>query len=280
MLKATRRLVLIGAGLAVLFGSCVVEAHSKPTLKSANRVLIPTQTKQQIHWQSIARKVGQSEENRADAIRDLRRIPFLQVEMYRALSTPDRPFALEVIGALDMRSLLPDLLLRASTDDDGFTVLAVNSMMTAKNADFILKNYTDHLAPSHIGTLSAPVVVAMMEPMARMNVRLPRSTLLKLSSATSPEIRSSVLYYLRLMAIRNGQLENLDLVTEMTRAREMQLRLQAISASAEIASQPAITKLSSLKSLDELSKLCLREAGSAAKEACLSFLAVGVAVKR
>jgi hypothetical protein len=119
----------------------------------------------------------------------------------------------------------------------------------------------------------------MMEPMARMNVKLPRATLLKLSGASSPDTRSALLYYLRVMAVRNGVLQNLDLLTEMTRAPEVQLRMQAISASAEIASKPRMYHLSSLKSIEELNELCLREAGSSVKEACLSFLAVGIAGK-
>lgn len=269
MTPRARLLLPLLAGAAFFLKTSDTEARAK------SRVAKPA-----VRWQTLARKVGQSEDFRAQAIREMKRIPHLQQQMYRALSTSDRPLALETIGALNLRSLLPDLLARAATDDDGFTVLAVNALMTDKNAGQILRLYSEALSPSRLDRLSVPVVVAMLEPMARMNVKLPRLTLLKLSGASSPDTRSALLYYLRIMALRNGVLENLDLVTEMTRASEVQLRLQAISISAEIAARPRAIRLSSLKSLEELNDLCLREAGSSLKEACLSFLAVGVAAKK
>jgi hypothetical protein len=262
MLNVSRHLILLCLGVAIPFSS---GAATAPSL---------------ITWQSLARKVGQSEENRLQSIVAIRKIPHLQLQLYRALSTSDRPLALEVIGALNMRALLPDLLTRMTSDADGFTVLAVTSLMTDKNSKQILHLYSEALAPSRIDRLPAPVAVAMLEPFARMNVKLPRTTLLKLSASSSPDIRASLLSYLRVMALRNGVLENLDLVTEMTLASEVQIRLQAISISAELASKPRMFQLSSVKSLDELNDLCLREAGSTLKEACLSFLAVGLATKQ
>lgn len=265
MMKQARRLLLSCVGVAFLFGAGAAQAATvkKPT----------------VSWQTLARKVGQSEENRAQSIRAIQQIPHLQLQLYRALSTPDRPLALEVIGALNMRALLPDLFSRMTTDEDGFTVLAVTSLMTEKNSNQILHLYTEALAPSRQSSVSVPVIVAMLEPFARLNVKLPRATLLKLSAASSPDVRASLLSYLRVMALRNGVLENLDLVTDMTRAPEVQVRLQAISISAELASKPRMFQLSSVKSLDELNDLCLREPGTTLKEACLSFLAVGLAAK-
>ncbi len=257
-------------------------ANSSPAKKKIARAAKLTAShspvvKSTASWQSLARKVGQSEEFRDRAIREVKRIPHLQAQLYRALSTEDRPLALEVIGALNLRSLLPDLLSRASGDEDGFTVLTVNALMTSKNSDQILTIWSRALA--NPDSVSVPVQIAMLEPMGRMSWKLPRTTLSKLAESRSPETRSSVLNYLRAMALRNGVLENLDLVTEMTRARETQVRLQAISISAEISAQPRMFRLSSVKSIDELNSLCLRESGASLKEACLSFLAVGVAVK-
>jgi len=223
-------------------------------------------------WQTLARKVGQSEEGREAAIQALRRLPTLSADLHRALTSSDRPLALEVIGALELRNFLPDLVDLIPADSDGFTALAVNGLMTDKTSPEILRTYSSLLTRS----LPAPVTVALLEPMARKKVSLPRSTLEKLANAQSPDVRSALLYYLRIMALRYSVSSDLDLVTDMIRAPEGQLRLQAISVSAELQARPRLAR--SLKSPEDLNSICSHE--NALKEACLSFLTHDVAAAR
>lgn len=256
---------LLFAGVALFFLSLHSEAKIQPQ-RAAQK------------WTSLAREVGQSEEHRDRFIQTLRHLPHLSTDLRVALSSKtDRPLALEVIDALNLQNLLPDLVARVQQDNDGFTAVAVNGLMTEKSSRAILQKYASLLEPSKISHLSAPVIVALLEPLGRLNTKLPRATLLRLSKDASPDVRSALLYYLRVMALKNSSTTHLDLVTDMTRAPEVQLRLQAISVTAEIDTSRHEFKIPALKTLSELNTLCLREAGSTLKEACLSFLAVNVA---
>jgi hypothetical protein len=232
-------------------------------------------------WTVLARKVGQSEEQRASAIRELKRMPNLSASLRKALYTSERPLALEVISALELRGMMPELIELVPTDRDGFVTLALNSMMTDKNQSFILDTYIDLLDPKYQSSLSASAIMAMLEPLGRVGIKLSRPTLTALKKNPSPEIRGSLLYYIRIMALRNRVFENLDLVTEMTKAEEFQLRLQAISVSAEILSEvKSPTVHQALKSREDLNGLCSQESDSKIKDVCLSFLTVNVAAKK
>ena len=170
--------------------------------------------------------------------------------------------------------MVPELLERVRADQDGFLTLAINSMMNEKNQKSILSYYSGLLEkPS---SLSNPVVIAILEPLGRLGVQIPRRTLLNLKNDGTADVRTSLLYYLRMMALRNRVFENLDLVTALTKAPEYQIRLQAISVSAELRSKTKI-ELSSLKSRDDLMALCTRETQNSVKEECLHFVAVQVA---
>ncbi len=267
MTKARFPTLLLMAG--VFSGIALFSSPSLPAPPTSSR-----------SWTSLAREVGQSEENRAHAIRALQKLPTLSADLREALKSPfDRPLALEVIGALQLRNLIPDLVLLVPNDPDGFTTLAVNALMTAESTPSILKTYSHLLDDAPKAHLSTPVIVAMLEPMARTNLKLSRGTLLNLAASPSPDVRSALLLYLRVMALKNESLDNLDLVTDMTNASEVQVRLQAISVSAEILARRRTLKLGSLRSFEDLNSLCLRELGSTLKEACLGLLAQPVAAK-
>ncbi len=234
-------------------------------------------------WTSLARKVGQSESDteRENAITALKKIQDLSQRLRVGLTTDDRPLALETISALNLRGLIPELLLKVPTDHDGFLTLAVNSMMDASNQDRILKFYANQLKPEKLSDVSTPTIVAILEPLGRLGTPLPRKALTALASHRSPDVRSAAIYYFRMMGLRNGVLENLDLLTRFTSASEYQLRLQAISVIAElIGHEKTSTRIAKLPSRDDLGDLCLQERNTELKESCLFFLSTSVAVKR
>jgi hypothetical protein len=112
----------------------------------------------------------------------------------------------------------------------------------------------------------------MLEPLGRLSVVLPRETLLALRDSPSPEVRSSLIYYQRIMALRNKHFENLDVLSSLLRANEFQIRLQVISVASEISilggAHPELPSRPAMKSV------CEGEKTASIKSACLSFLNV------
>ena len=216
-------------------------------------------------WKDLARKVGESEEHRAAVIAQLRKVPSLKTKLSQAIYSKDRPLALDVISALDMKELIPDLLLHVPADPDGFLTVAVNAMMDSQNQKRILDSYKDTLASSGV---SFAALVAMLEPLGRMNVSISREVLLNLSVSASPEVRSAVIYYLRIMALRNKRYDNLDLLAGFLKSREFQLRLQAVSVAGEIGARAGVPAVTEMKSV------CEAERTPSIRSACLAFIAV------
>ena len=216
-------------------------------------------------WTDLARKVGESEDNRANVIAQLRHIPGLKAKLSRAIySGTQRPLALDVISALDMKDMITDLLLHVPADPDGFLTVAVNSMMDPKNQKTILDSYVSNL--NSLGGVSYAAQVAMLEPLGRLGVVLSRDVLNALSTSASPEVRSSLIYYLRMMALRNHRYENLELLAGLLKAGEFQIRMQVVSVSSEIGSRPGIPSIVDLK------HVCETEKTPSIRAACLNFV--------
>lgn len=234
-------------------------------------------------WTTLARKVGQNESDteRMGAIKSLKKIQDLSQLLRLGLTTKDRPLALETISALNLKGLVPELLVQVPTDPDGFLTLAINSMTDLSNQERILKFYAENLEPKNQLKVSPPTIVAMLEPLGRLGYRLSRKTLTSLQSHRSPDVQSASLYYLRMMGLRNNVFENLDLVTDFTTAPQYQLRLQAISISAELISRSRNrAEVAKLRTRDELNELCRQERKPEMTESCLFFLSTAVAVKK
>ena len=202
----------------------------------------PSGRTQSTSWKVLARKVGQSEDYRAGAIRELRRMGSLSKDLREGLRNSDRPLALEVISALEIKSLIPDMLELVPTDSNGFLTLGLNSMMTEKNQKQIIDTYLNLLDSKNIGTVSNGSLMAMLEPMGRLGVRLPKTTIQQLKANESPEIRSSLLYYVRMMVLRHRVRDNVDVVSELAKASEYQVRLQAESVLGEITARKLVTR--------------------------------------
>lgn len=185
-------------------------------------------------WTVLARRVGQSEEFRARAIRELKNRKNLSQELRRGLKTSDRPLALEVISALEVKSLVPDMIALVPSDRDGFLILGLNAMMTEKNQKQILATYSKQLTPQTFGAVSAGALVAILEPYGRLGIKLPPDSADLLEKHKSPEVRGSLLYYVRVMALRHRNFDHVGVVDRMARATEYQLRYQAESIRREL----------------------------------------------
>src|ERR1035437_1654974 len=79
------------------------------------------------------RLTGESDAVHNRALTRIRRIPRIQEILRKELIGPQKALALDVISALPMRSLLPDLLELAKKDESGFFYLAANNLIAAKD---------------------------------------------------------------------------------------------------------------------------------------------------
>jgi hypothetical protein len=104
---------------------------------------VSAQAQTEAKWLRWARHVGEAERNKEASLRRLKALPDLEKTLLDALKTPNRSFALDVIGALKLTSLLPKLLPEVEKDPDGFLTLTLNSLMTADN----LKSFVEVYVP-------------------------------------------------------------------------------------------------------------------------------------
>lgn len=222
-------------------------------------------------WQELAKKVGESEENRDAVMAQLRHVPGLKKKLAHAIYTKDRPLALDVISSLGYKEFVGDLLLHVPADPDGFLTVAINSMMEPSNQKSILASYVENLSS---GTSSYAADVAMLEPLGRLGMVLSRDVLVALSASPSPEVRSAVVYYLRMMALRNHHYENLDLLAALLKSGEFQVRLQVVSVSSEILAAAALAhrSVAGVPSFDQMKSVCGAEKTPSVRSACLGFV--------
>lgn len=224
------------------------------------------------NWIQRARKVGQSETPAARnaALAGLRKQKNLSSKLVKALDSKDRALALDAIGALPLKDLVPELQKRASSDPDGFLILTLSSLLDQQNKDSILSTYKEAL--DNESEVSPAAIVAMLEPLGRLGEVLDKSILEKLAAHPYPEVRSAVLSYIRAHALLHNKRDHDNLVTKAIGAPEFQIRMQAISFAKEINSQsgkPAILPHS------ELEKHCLKERASRVREQCLVLIRKG-----
>lgn len=211
-------------------------------------------------WTRLARQVGQSETSRSAALRALRDIKDLNPTfLQKALDGPHRALALDVISALELRQLIPDLLNRVSSDEDGFLVLAINSLLDEEHKDLVIKSYLERLDPSRPQIYSPAALVAMLEPLGRLGIPLSKETVGHLLEHEYPEVRSAALLYVRSQILNFNSRDYSALVVKALNSSPLQLRLQAMYLIDEMAKKPT-TK--SLLDLDTIAAACQKEKGS------------------
>lgn len=180
-------------------------------------------------WPSWAKRLtGESAPTRTMAIVELRKIPTLSAQIIKALDGPDRPLALDVISALELKSLVPELLKKARQDMDGFLVLTINSLLNSTNRVEIGEVYIQHLTGESAPDLAPGAVMAMLEMLGRMKVRLPPATLKNLLTHAFPEVGLSVVQYLRQLGQEEKTRKYRELIGRALQQEPYQLRVQAL----------------------------------------------------
>jgi hypothetical protein len=164
-------------------------------------------------WVSPAlRLTGESNFVRTDSIQKLRTLPGIETEIKQALRGERKFLALDVVSALKMENLMPELIQLSQPDESGFFYLAMNSLVVAGNQKLLEHVYFQRL----VNEKTPPTVqMILLDSLCRMGVRLRSEDLEKfLFKNESPEVRASALYYLRFFLVHLGDADYLPLLRE------------------------------------------------------------------
>lgn len=176
-------------------------------------------------WKTHARHLtGETE-------RKLRKDPELSTRLVKALDSEDRFLSLDVISALRMRVLLPELLRFSERDSTGYSYHSINTLLEPADYAEVLKLYEARLAS---GNTSMPSKLAILDSLTRLPSHLPETELKRLLREETPEIRSAALYYLRNRLLKNRRKDFLPLLKLALRDPTFQIRAQAEALAREI----------------------------------------------
>ena len=155
-------------------------------------------------WTKLARRLtGEGEGVRAQTIAKLRKVPELEAALKQALSA-DRPFlALDVIVALNLRTLWSEVIHASEKDRSGFSYLALDALVDDPHEPGLAKLYKERLVSKDT---SAASKVVILDSLLRMSERLaPENLAPLLLDDPSPEVKSAALYYARSFLIRHDK---------------------------------------------------------------------------
>lgn len=176
-------------------------------------------------WIRPARRLtGESDQVREESLSKLRKIKNLPTILKEALPGPNRPLALDVAAALNLHSLLPDLLSFSQQDESGATYLAINSLATDKDWPTLKDLY--HQRAVEPGA-SIPVRMILIDTLARLRVRVSEAELGAWLIYPHYEVRSAALYYVRYRMVKFGEDEWAWAVEKASEDPDRRIRIQA-----------------------------------------------------
>ena len=214
-------------------------------------------------WTNYASKLsGYPEADRRKAILGLRSYPHLAEELKRQLTGEEKYLALEVISALRLSSFLPQLVSLSPQDENGSLYLTINTLITKENYSEISRFYVAKFR-NRTGISDAALVV-ILDTLGRFNWELEEPELLDVFTAHSPEVRSAVLYYVRLLGIERQKIVFEKLIKKALGDQAFSIRLQALYYLTDLSK-------SHIRGLSVFLPLCRNDENRDVREKCLSL---------
>lgn len=190
-------------------------------------------------WQASALQLtGVAASTQRQAMSELRARPDLIPELRRALRAPSEPsrrsqyLALDVIAALRLRSLLPELMTLSEREPSGYFYGAINALLTPANRAECVRVFQRRVTAPRTSPAARMVLLDML---ARLGSALPFDELASLFQDSHEEVRSAALSYARAFLIRRRNLEYLPLVRLPLSRGTVALRAQAVFLVRELA---------------------------------------------
>lgn len=218
-------------------------------------------------WTAHARRLtGESIAVRDRAIRALRAMPGLDSELKSALETTDRFLAFDVMVALDRKSFVPVLLEYSERDPTGYSYHTLNALATGEESRRVLDAYRERIRERKLPAVGK---MAILDSIARTSVGIAPRDRDRLAKDEFPEVRDSLLGYLRHSILKLGRTEDIEPVAKLAHDPDGAIRMRAFSILMEIpaslrkpAEEPARDAASDCdaETLLEVKALCLRVA--------------------
>lgn len=217
-------------------------------------------------WVRHARRLtGESDAVRSCAIQELKADPKLAEALRAAFATQHRFLALDVIGALKLRSFLPELLKGAEKDESGFFYHCINQISQPADYPEMVRVYKDRLLSRATSIASR---VALLDSLSRLNAPLEEGELKDLLTDEAYEVRSAALYYIRHALLRRRSKEYVPLIKKALGDPTYQLRVQALYLISDL---PLRLRRNVLPSLST----CESDPSPPTQELCLKLLGEG-----
>jgi hypothetical protein len=183
-------------------------------------------------WTDLARKLtGESDEIHDQALDALKKNPDLESTLRSALQGPDKFLALDVVAALPVPALYPDLIRQFDGDATGYYVHALNALVTPENRVEVTKLYRSHLTKPGV---SPAVKIALIDTLVRLQSEIPPREMALLLSDPSYEVRESAIAYIR-SALRGGEGAGyIALLASPLHDGPFQIRMQVLTLASEL----------------------------------------------
>ena len=181
----------------------------------------------QADWVKLAtRLTGESTKIRRLAVKRLKKEKKLKEKLIQGMQGHHVSLALDVIAALNLKSMDKTLLEYSEFDKDGFLTVTLNSLIDTSNGKIVLKAYKERVINGAWKKRSAAAVTAMMIPLSRFGVAIPEKDIADILKHGSFELQSTTLSALRLFLIKHKKKSFLPLLKGIPKDSSYQLRAQ------------------------------------------------------
>ncbi len=157
----------------------------------------------------------------------------------KALGSIHHFLALDVIAALELRSLFGHLLQSSENDESGYSYHVINALMGGEDRKIVAKIYLSRLEKSKT---TAAAKMTILDSLGRMRVPIDMPKLYRLLSDADPEVRSATLYYIRSFVLKSPHHEYLSLLKKPLQDEAFQVRIQDLFLISEL-SKPVQKRL-------------------------------------
>jgi hypothetical protein len=229
----------------VLISALASAALPTYTNQKSQRILKPAQVKSD--WTVWAKRfTGESIVTRNRAIQYFKKTKNLDSILRKKLQSDQQLLALDVIGTLRLKSLLPDLMQLSESDRTGMFYVTMNALITTSNKDAMTAFYLTRLGHRRTSTAARVVII---DTLNRLRVSIPKSLFKELLlEHSSPEVRGAALKYLRNLLRDDSSEATIGLLQKSLQDECLQLRVQALFIITELPKSLQIRFKNHLKS--------------------------------
>ncbi len=214
-------------------------------------------------WTARARRLtGESGRVRSAEVAALRATPALADSLRAAFGTRDQFLAFDVVVALDLREMIPELMAYTARDRTGYAYHSLSALATGDDRPRIIALYRERVRERG---LPPAAKMAVIDALARTAEEIPGEDLDRLLDDEVPEVRQSALGYLRNSILHHSRWEDLDRVVARVGDPGDVLRLQALSLLTEIPGRREVVRDAIRKAVEK----CRNDPFADARRTCL-----------